>query len=411
MPDHYYLESEIFYIDGKKKNTNYKLYNHGDYIKTFSKEESKVISKRIKDENITRKMNGNMVTIDNQRFVIQMTRLNLVPKKRNIINKRLIAVLIAGTLTASIGLLKTGKKTDINNQSIVHASDLNDDIIIDDSNDTESETVEKEEIVNDIKDTYTPTKTTIDLTNYDEQSNTKYNEELEDKDMVPELISFGDDFENIFEFSYEDRSSNQNVSTVNDNYLNIINTYSSRYGIDPKIMFAIICQENPNNIKNYNMVAGHGVPQIEGIWDNSEVYAYNFETNQTESSGPIDVMRCVDDQDYSIKISCMIMSSYYNTIHTNYSDKLNPEQELGATIWAYNKGITQICKSLNNTDNYNEFVSYVKNYTAGGDNEYIEHVLSYIQDEDVVYLKSKDGLINSVMIDNTSVENIKKPIL
>ena len=383
MPDHYYLESEIFYIDGKKKNTNYKLYNHGDYIKTFSKEESKVISKRIKDENITRKMNGNMVTIDNQRFVIQMTRLNLVPKKRNIINKRLIAVLIAGTLTASIGLLKTGKKTDINNQSIVHASDLNDDIIIDDSNDTESETVEKEEIVNDIKDTYTPTKTTIDLTNYDEQS----------------------------EFSYEDRSSNQNVSTVNDNYLNIINTYSSRYGIDPKIMFAIICQENPNNIKNYNMVAGHGVPQIEGIWDNSEVYAYNFETNQTESSGPIDVMRCVDDQDYSIKISCMIMSSYYNTIHTNYSDKLNPEQELGATIWAYNKGITQICKSLNNTDNYNEFVSYVKNYTAGGDNEYIEHVLSYIQDEDVVYLKSKDGLINSVMIDNTSVENIKKPIL
>ena len=411
MIDNYYLESEINYIDGKRKISNFKLYNHGEYIKTFSLEESKVINRKIKEGNIEKKIYGNMMTIDNQRFINFITRLNLVPKKRTIINKKLIAILVAGTLTASVGLLKTAKNTDINNQNIVHASDLNDDIIIDDSNDTDSKVKEKEEIVNDIKDTYTPTETTINLTNYNEQSNTKYDKELEENNIAPEPISFNDDFENIFEFTYEDRSSNQNVSTVNNNYLDIINTYSSRYGIDPKIMFAIICQENPNNIKNYNMVAGHGVPQVEGIWDNSEVYAYNFETNQTESSGPIDVMRCVDDQDYSIKISCMIMSSYYNTIHTNYSDKLNPEQELGATIWAYNKGITQICKSLNNTDNYDEFVSYVKNYTAGGDNEYIEHVLSYIQDEDVVYLKSKDGLINSVMIDNTSVENTKKPML
>ena len=411
MIDNYYLESEINYIDGKRKISNFKLYNHGEYIKTFSLEESKVINRKIKEGNIEKKIYGNMMTIDNQRFINFITRLNLVPKKRTIINKKLIAILVAGTLTASVGLLKTAKNTDINNQNIVHASDLNDDIIIDDSNDTDSKVKEKEEIVNDIKDTYTPTETTINLTNYNEQSNTKYDKELEENNIAPEPISFNDDFENIFEFTYEDRSSNQNVSTVNNNYLDIINTYSSRYGIDPKIMFAIICQENPNNIKNYNMVAGHGVPQVEGIWDNSEVYAYNFETNQTESSGPIDVMRCVDDQDYSIKISCMIMSSYYNTIHTNYSDKLNPEQELGATIWAYNKGITQICKSLNNTDNYDEFVSYVKNYTAGGDNEYIEHVLSYIQDEDVVYLKSKDRLINSVMIDNTSVENTKKPML
>ena len=74
MIDNYYLESEINYIDGKRKISNFKMYNHGEYIKTFSLEESKVINRKIKEGNIEKKIYGNMMTIDNQRFINFITR-------------------------------------------------------------------------------------------------------------------------------------------------------------------------------------------------------------------------------------------------------------------------------------------------------------------------------------------------
>lgn len=374
MLDHYYLESEIKYVDNKRKFGNFNLYNRENYVKTFSKEESKTLRDKIKKENIQRKVYGNKVIIDNQRFIKLQIKLDEINKKRKNRKRKFVTMAVSSSILLLLGGVKLNNKlsSSFQNEEIAYASDF-DDNYIEDNNFIEEELLT-----------------------------------TEDNNILLESNVIDNGFENIFEFSYDDRSYSDNVYTVSNNYSSSIELYANKYGIDPKLVSAIICQENPNNIRNYDMIAGHGVTQIESIWDGNEVYAYNFETNQTESSGIINVLKCTDDQDYSIKLSCMILNNYYNTIHSNYSDILTPEQELGATIWAYNKGITAICNGLNNTDNYNDFITYVKNNSNGGDNEYIEHVLSYIKDEDIITIKSKDGTINAILIDNINIQNKNK---
>lgn len=388
MVDIFYLEADTKVIDNKTKYGRFRLYNYGEYIKTFSVDESRVIRKRMEIEKIKVKHYQGSITIDDYRFVNQITRLKLVNKRKP---KKKLLYYIAGTsilLMLSSGFINN-KNKNTNESNIVHASEIEESTF--DENDYITEITTEQKIEPTTEQVIEPTTEQV---------------------IIPEepvkIIDNG--FDDIFSFNYQDRSSNENVNTVYNNYNNSIEYYSNIYGVDSKLISAIICQENPNNIKNYDMYAGHGVPQIEAIWNNSEVYAYNFDTNQTESSGPIDVMRCVNDQDYSIKLSCMILNSYYNTIHRNYGNKLSPQEELCATVWAYNKGITSICEALNNSDDYYEFKDYVLNKSYGGDNEYLEHVFSYIQDEDIIKMKSKDGIENKILIDNTTIEN-KKPIV
>ena len=409
MGDYLYIEFYITEKNGKKRIDGAELYNSDKFIKEFSKEEIEFIKKEMHlyDKKIKSKRNYNY--IDDDFFIRHIIRKLTPVKKRNRINKKMIGFIVGASI---LGILSTNKiisnKSNAINKPIVEAAslednDTNEDIFIE-NNDIEE--IATEEIVNK---PFIATNNDADIEIKTESNQKEYDDlptiTLEEDNIV--LIDNG--FENIFEFSYEDRSTNENVDIVNNNYSYLIDTYSKRYGLDPKLMFAIICQENPTNEKNYSMIAGHGVPQIEGIFNNYDLTAYNFETNQNESSGPIDVLRCVDDQDYSIKIACMIMNYQYNSIHENYGYKLNKEEELAATIWSYNKGITIINEALSNTNSFDEFKNYVYMYSIGGDNEYIEHVCSYIPDQEIITMKTRDGLLNSVMIDNTTVENTKKP--
>ena len=402
MKDYYYLEVNYQMIDGRKKVNSYDLYNKDEYIKTYKGDQAKYITKKSKELGIRPKDRRNDVFFDDEYFIRYIERSLNPPKKRTVVNKKMVGVFIGLSLLTVLGTVKFKNKSDTLSTSnpIVEASELNDDYL-----DTETIKVEDNTETTEGKEISTSsTEDEVPDVNFDEIDSTMYLENVDNE----KLIDNG--FENIFEFSYEDRSTSNNVSIVNDNYSYLIDTYSNKYGIDPKLMTAIICQENPTNQKNYSMVAGHGVSQIESIHNGSEIYAFNFETNQNESSGPIDVLRCTDDQEYSIKLACMIMNNQYNYIHEKYGFKLTKEQELTATVWSYNKGITSIITALNNTDTYEEFVDYVKYNSVGGDNEYIEHVFSYLPDQEIITMKTRDGLLNSVMIDNTTIENVKKPI-
>ena len=404
MNDYYYLETNYKIVDGRKKVSSYDLYDKDEYIKTYKDDQAKFITKKSKELGIKPKNRRNDVFFDDEYFIRYIERNLNPPKKRTIVNKKLVGVFVGLSIVAALGTikLKNNNSTLSSTNPIVEAADLNEDEYLDETIDiNENNDNSSTEKYNYNEDTPKADFSELNTTMYVEETN---NEDLKE----PEILDNG--FENIFEYSFEDRSNSENVSIVNNNYSNYIDTYSKMYGIDPKLMTALICQENPSNQKNYSMIAGHGVPQIEGIHNGYEIYAYNFDTNQNESSGPIDVLRCTDDQDYSIKIACMIFNNQYNLIHENYGYKLTKEQELSATVWSYNKGITAINEALAYTNTYDEFVEYVKNNSIGGDNEYLEHVFSYLPDQEIITMKTRDGLLNSVMIDNTSVENTKKGI-
>lgn len=415
MDDYFYIEFYSDNMDNKKVITGAELYNSDKLLKSFSKDQIKFIRKEIKDNKIEIKSNRGHDYVDNQLFVKYIDRKTTPQKKRYYIPKSLIGIVVGGTILTLLGTTKKlNNNTEMNNNAIVKAAsiDKEEKKEITTETPTEKNTTEittelptTEEVTTEITTEITTEAPTEEITT--EESTVKENI---DKPLVTEETTIIEGFDDIFEFAYEDRSSNENVDTVDMNYSDIINKYSKRYGIDSKLMSAIICQENPNNIKNYSMYAGHGVPQVEGIHNSEVIYTFNYESNQIDSSGPIDVMKCVDDQDYSIKISCMILANQYNYIHETYGHKLSKEEELIASVWSYNKGITAIDEALRNTNSFKEFRDYVINYSYGGDNEYPEHVCSYIPDQEIITMKTNDGLLNSVMIDNTTVENTKKQL-
>ena len=410
MRDYLCIEFYYDYIGDKRIITGADLFNAGEHIRSFNKDDIKYIRSEMKTFDIKMKSNRGYNYLDDQHFINHIIRRLEPKKKQYYINKKMVGLVVGVSLATLISanmIANHNKKANINN-SVVEAATMDDNELAIDDNELAIDDNEIEPVSNN--------ESPIIATNTDSKEE-EFN--IESTETIPLLFEetkednriMDNGFENIFEFAYEDRSNNENTSIVNNNYLNYIDTPSIKYGIDPKLMFAIICQENPTNKKNYSMVAGHGVPQIEGIFNNYEITAYNFETNQNESSGPIDVLRCVDDQEYSIKTACMIMNYQYNYIHEQYGYKLTKEQELVASVWSYNKGITIIDEALRNTNSFDDFKNYVLMNSIGGDNEYVEHVFSYIPDQEIITMKTRDGLLNSVMIDNTTVENRKKTTL
>ena len=392
--------SKKFLLEKVSNNTNkkdntlcFKLYKDGNYIKTYTPEKSNQLNKYIKSNNIEGKIIGKSIWYDNEeimKLIISNNKTkNKKINKRKLKRRKLIFTITTLTVIAIIGLSNI-KKEKGNNKVSTNVSTNEIDISKDNEILNNKKAIEENVIFNK-----NLPLNTINLNSF---------YEINTNDL--EIIDKG--FENIYEFSDEDRTNNGNRDVVNNNYSSYIETYSRIYGIDSKLITAIICQENPDNNKNYDMDAGHGISQIEGIWQDQVIYAFNNETNSWDSSGPIDVIRCTNDPEYSIKIETMMLNNYYNILYNDYSYKFSNEEILGAAVFAYNKGITTINNALNNSDTYNEFLDYIKNYSYGGDNKYIEHVFSYINDEDVITLKTSDGKNHNILIDNINVNGKKK---
>lgn len=87
---------------------------------------------------------------------------------------------------------------------------------------------------------------------------------------------------NVFQISTENRSDSQHIVNIEQKYGDIIEKYSKEYGIDYKLVVAIIAQENPTNKRNDRLIGGYGLMQVESIWNGNSISAYNFETNQID---------------------------------------------------------------------------------------------------------------------------------
>lgn len=202
----------------------------------------------------------------------------------------------------------------------------------------------------------------------------------------------------------EDKSAYKNIK---DKYILPIAEYSYIYGLDTNLVLAVLTQENKNEEKNEGLTGGHGIGQIEGpVWNGKTVEAYNFVKNEYEVSDPIDVFRCDEDPDYCIKISCMILNNHYNIIHNNYSDKFTPDEEVQATLIAYNKGIGTVEDTIDESKNFEEFKKNIV-LTPDGDNEYLHHVLSYMYNDEVITMKTDDNNEYTMQIINTANDAAK----
>ena len=233
------------------------------------------------------------------------------------------------------------------------------------------------------------------------QDSTSYSVENIEKEKEPTIIIETpytyDENTPVYEFNFEDRSNSEKSNYAKENYTTLVNKYSAIYGLDSKLVLAMLTQENAYNEINYSNIGANGVMQIESIWYGHEICAYNFENNSYETV-TIEKEKLTDPE-YSIKIGCMILNNYYNTLYNNYvtTGVISKSDSILATIIAYNKGITAICNLINTYGS--DFTSHISE-TRGGDNDYINHVSSYMEDMSLVELQNKDDSASLLMFDN-----------
>ena len=354
----------------------FELYLNGKLVKKTKSNETKRIMNNLKTYNVKLKKD-NDYTITDQKFIN-----NFVAKPISKKGLTGVGAISAVGLVLLTGIYMSKNKEDNYEQPIIPFEQTRD-------NEEESnELVYEEEIEPSTIDVeyVTPTETNTGESSISEESN--------------EISSYDLDSKNIYSFDYEDRSSDGNPDKVIELYGNTINKYASMYGIDPNLIVAIISQENPNYKKNYSSSGAYGLMQVENIWNNKEITCYNQESDCYETI-IIDTSRVNTDADYSIKVGCMILA---NTAENINKKGLSDSETLQATLIAYNKGITITNNALKNSSSFDEFIDVITS-TSGGDNQYREHVFSYLPDDTIIHMNCK-GKEYSVGINNTTVKGM-----
>lgn len=113
----------------------------------------------------------------------------------------------------------------------------------------------------------------------------------------------------------------------------------------------------------------------------------------------------------------MIFNNQYQILHDKYcikTQKLTETQCVIAALYSYNKGITCIENAIKNSNDFNTFLDMVRD-SKGGDNKYIEHVLSFLQDgtqlkiknTNTIYENYDSGYTTTITIDNENCDIFK----
>ena len=212
----------------------------------------------------------------------------------------------------------------------------------------------------------------------------------------------------FFFIDYEDRTSTDKAVETRENYSSVIEKYARMYGLDPKLILAIATQETGNHYKYLDSGPAIGLMQIEkSVWKNGgKITAYNFETSSWETitltaDDYDNFMYNLRDLDYNVKIACMLFQ--YNLRYFDYN--------ILAGIQAYNMGMGSLDRVIDNycmdknlireqvLDNqYDDGWLLYRNYISSGDSLYIEHVLSYCEEDETISVKKPDGTVISIII-------------
>lgn len=253
-------------------------------------------------------------------------------------------------------------------------------------------TYENNELTEDIPVTLEETNVDLTLTQDAPAINT-------DNVIIDEEYLYDDDMP-VYSFDYEDRSNSEKGNYAKENYTDLVSKYATTYGLDSKLVMAILTQENAYNEINNSNIGANGVMQIESIWNGYDISAYNYETGNVDKER-IDSASLANPE-YAIKIGCMILNNQYATLYNKYylNGTITKDEVIIATVISYNKGITAICNLINNYGK--DFTSHISE-TLGGDNDYLKHVFSYLEDMSIIKIQNQNDTPSEVVIDNLTL--------
>ena len=275
-----------------------------------------------------------------------------------------------------------------NNVSLTNLKNekLSQDILINEN------TFDKDELTEDIPLAIKETNEDLTLTQDAVIANT-------DNVIIDEEYLYEDD-KPVYSFDYEDRSNSEKSNYAKENYTDLVNKYATTYGLDSKLVMAILTQENAYNEINNSNIGANGVMQIESIWNGYDISAYNYETSNVDKER-IDSSSLANPE-YAIKIGCMILNNQYMTLYNKYylNGNITKDEVIIATVISYNKGITAICNLINNYGK--DFTSHISE-TLGGDNDYLKHVFSYLEDMSIIKIQNQNDTPSEVVIDNLTL--------
>ncbi len=229
-------------------------------------------------------------------------------------------------------------------------------------------------------------------------------EESETVPVVEETVQVASDITTI---NKEDQSSSDKVTTVEMNYSESINKYAEMYGIDPLIIRAIICQENPYNQSYYDGAYAHGLMQIEdGIFGpNDTIVAFNHITGDYDRT-TVDYNRIDTDPDYAIKIGTELFANNLAILISTYGEQFRDGDMITIAISSYNEGITATLNACEGTSDLSTVINRLNEH-QGGTNDYAYGVLSYIEDGSTLTVSTKNYTLSTVL-DNTTVNEFHK---
>jgi len=258
--------------------------------------------------------------------------------------------------------------------------------------------LEKENKLPDFSDVKTKITQLVDSAFF---SSTLEIEDNSDKKETDILVTEEENLINI-SIDFEDRSSTEKAYITKAYYGDIISKYAKMYGLDPNLVIAVATQESGIHSEQTNKGGATGLMQIQNkVWIGENVTAYNFETNTKET---VDVtLEKIQDEESNIKIGCMILQNAleymnYNTLagiqcyNMGYG---NMNKVLNEYSKNCNKSVEEILSDVEDT-NWLEYRSIINQ----GDQEYLEHVLSWAGEEINFKNVKKDGSLINIKIDN-----------
>lgn len=206
---------------------------------------------------------------------------------------------------------------------------------------------------------------------------------------------------------YEDLSNTDKAIFAKEEYGSIIEKYANRYGLDPKLVLGIATQERGVHSTEMDRGGATGLMQIQNsVWLGNEISAYNFETGKYDKFVVTNDM--IKDLDTNIQLGCMVFQNCLNYVNYN----------IPMAIQTYNYGIGNMKKVIDvyagisgktkeeviNNPNDIGWIEY-RDIINVGDTNYLNHVLSWLGEENSVSVMRKDDTAVDLTISNNLVVN------
>ena len=201
-------------------------------------------------------------------------------------------------------------------------------------------------------------------------------------------IQTNNNIDEILELDVEENTQNEKYLYCKNNYGNLITKYANMYGIDPNLAIAVFTHERGYHNDKMDAGGAIGLCQIQlDVWDNQDVTAYNFETNQFETYRIKE--QNIKNLEENIKAGVMILQTSLRQV----------SYVVLQGVQCYNYGLGNLnvafrASGLNkdelNEQTNKEWMQY-RDMIKGGDPLYIEHVFQYIPSGTNLHFKIPNG--------------------